>query len=388
MKLLSLLLTLLLPVFCQAALVLQLTDLGPATEVNGNNSTGVVVGQKANAATTFSGGTTTQIVAPNSTAIAIAGNQVIGTRANPTPEAFRYNTSTNNQENFGTLSGSSFTGVDIRSDGTAIVQRDSATLDRPSLCHPDNSRQQLSTSSTFYSRGLNESDQLVGYNSTSNGAQFYTFINLATASTIVSNYDPTAGFEGNLTAGKKVSTNEPAYYQLGGSLTLVPKLHVTDTTGEVTAFNTVGKLVGNWNSAFFLYNINTLELTNLSTLVQTGDPFASIGVPTAIDETGKIYGIGMVNEGGPLVAHAYLAKLVAPGDFNGDNTVDAADYVVWRKNNGPSTDYDLWRANYGQTISGSGSSIESASIPEPSALLLLGMSAFSLLGYRKAKSHG
>ena len=36
-----------------------------------------------------------------------------------------------------------------------------------------------------------------------------------------------------------------------------------------------------------------------------------------------------------------------PGDFNNDGTVDAADYVVWRKNPGgiyTQNDFNLWRA--------------------------------------------
>jgi hypothetical protein len=33
-------------------------------------------------------------------------------------------------------------------------------------------------------------------------------------------------------------------------------------------------------------------------------------------------------------------------DFNGDNFVDAADYVVWHKNNGSQTEYDAWRAQF------------------------------------------
>ena len=77
-----------------------------------------------------------------------------------------------------------------------------------------------------------------------------------------------------------------------------------------------------------------------------------------------------------------------PGDINGDGVVDTADYVAWRKNYLALTNYNLWRAHYGQSISGSGSSIDSATVPEPSTLLLLGIGAISLLGYRKAKSNG
>ena len=37
-----------------------------------------------------------------------------------------------------------------------------------------------------------------------------------------------------------------------------------------------------------------------------------------------------------------------PGDFNFDGTVDAADYVVWRKNSGSEIEYTEWRENFGE----------------------------------------
>lgn len=80
------------------------------------------------------------------------------------------------------------------------------------------------------------------------------------------------------------------------------------------------------------------------------------------------------------------------GDYNGDGTVDAADYTVWRDNLGATedgsvlsgngnggtvdnTDYDLWKTNFGNSsVSGAGSS----AVPEPStgfiALALLWLS--------------
>jgi hypothetical protein len=66
------------------------------------------------------------------------------------------------------------------------------------------------------------------------------------------------------------------------------------------------------------------------------------------------------------------------GDFNGDNKVDAADYVVWRKT--MPTDfakYDEWRSNFGNP-SGSGSSqslSSGSSVPEPSTTLVAGLAA-------------
>jgi hypothetical protein len=63
-----------------------------------------------------------------------------------------------------------------------------------------------------------------------------------------------------------------------------------------------------------------------------------------------------------------------PGDYNGDDSVDAADYVLWRKNPGgmfTPADYYRWRANFGNTASQVGSAI-----PEPTSAvmsLLIGM---------------
>jgi hypothetical protein len=65
-----------------------------------------------------------------------------------------------------------------------------------------------------------------------------------------------------------------------------------------------------------------------------------------------------------------------PGDFNNDQKVNAADYVLWRKNPGAfggPEGYTAWRANFG-SAPGSGSSLGGvAAVPEPaSAWLAIG----------------
>jgi hypothetical protein len=71
------------------------------------------------------------------------------------------------------------------------------------------------------------------------------------------------------------------------------------------------------------------------------------------------------------------------GDYNNDGAVDAADYVVWRKNEGtmatlPNDPHggtigplqlDSWRANFGNMASSASST--SATVPEPGTVLLL-----------------
>ena len=60
-----------------------------------------------------------------------------------------------------------------------------------------------------------------------------------------------------------------------------------------------------------------------------------------------------------------------PGDFNSDNVVDAADYVIWRKSNGSPASYNLWRAHFSQPPGSSSSASASAAVPEPATFLLL-----------------
>ena len=88
------------------------------------------------------------------------------------------------------------------------------------------------------------------------------------------------------------------------------------------------------------------------------------------------------------------------GDYNGDGTVNAADYTVYRDNEGamfdlPNRDpnllgmtvgpgdYDFWRANFGNTV---GSGAAAAVVPEPSGLALLLIVVVISLGWRPSVS--
>ncbi len=66
-----------------------------------------------------------------------------------------------------------------------------------------------------------------------------------------------------------------------------------------------------------------------------------------------------------------VTSIGVPGDYNNDGSVDAADYVVWRKTDGTQAGYDTWRMHFGETVgSGAGgfgqpTGESSALIPEP-----------------------
>ncbi|HEX2474205.1 MAG TPA: hypothetical protein VHK01_05645 [Lacipirellulaceae bacterium] len=74
-----------------------------------------------------------------------------------------------------------------------------------------------------------------------------------------------------------------------------------------------------------------------------------------------------------------------PGDYNDDGSVDAADYVVWRKNNGAMAGYEEWRTNFGKTVgNGSGAQQLASSVPEPAIASFL-IAAALLLPTPRAK---
>ncbi|WP_146444563.1 hypothetical protein [Botrimarina colliarenosi] len=65
-----------------------------------------------------------------------------------------------------------------------------------------------------------------------------------------------------------------------------------------------------------------------------------------------------------------VAATGLPGDYNGDNVVDAADYTVWRDGGSPDSSpagYTLWANNYGATSAPG----LATTIPEPAAGLLV-----------------
>jgi hypothetical protein len=104
--------------------------------------------------------------------------------------------------------------------------------------------------------------------------------------------------------------------------------------------------------------------------------------------------VGAFDNLGYLNALQIEASAAPPGlngDYNDDGTVNAADYVVWRKNQGTmnplpndptggtigSNQYNTWRANFGMT-GGGGSLGGGAAIPEPASLLLVVCAAMGL----------
>jgi hypothetical protein len=91
-----------------------------------------------------------------------------------------------------------------------------------------------------------------------------------------------------------------------------------------------------------------------------------------------------------LVVYSADLGIINPlaGDYNGNGTVDAADYVVWRKSGGSQAAYDVWRANFGKTSGGGPLAFGGATpaVPEPSAAALGLLAGLGLMVRRAQRS--
>ena len=138
--------------------------------------------------------------------------------------------------------------------------------------------------------------------------------------------------------------------------------------GQVVGASEVAANISS-NEHAFLYKTGS-GMVDLNTLI---DPLSGWELldASAINDAGQITGQGLIGD----EYHAYLLTPVPlPGDFNHDGTVDAADYVVWRKGIGVAPtqpNYDLWRTHFGQAAVSGSSAGANAAVPEPTTLVLL-----------------
>ena len=124
------------------------------------------------------------------------------------------------------------------------------------------------------------------------------------------------------------------------------------------------------------------------------------GYDTAVDARDLVFRYTLTDGSTRTGVIEYVASPAVEGDYNGDGTVDAIDYAVWRESLGAtgsdlaadgdgngsvgSEDYTYWKVRFGNTGPGP-SAVESASIPEPgtASLCLLFATLTLALGRRK-----
>ena len=116
------------------------------------------------------------------------------------------------------------------------------------------------------------------------------------------------------------------------------------------------------------------------------------GTPNLVVGTNSPTPFGAANDPGSV----NLAPPSTTGDYNGNHTVDAADYTVWRDTLGAAVspngsgadgdgdgtiddgDYDFWKDNFGDVVPGAGGGSAAVTVvPEPATLWLIGFALFA-----------
>ena len=210
----------------------------------------------------------------------------------------------------------------------------------------------------------------VNYGSLAMGSGTYGVVNVNTGGVYAPGSSP-----GISTAAALTFDNTPNLIgaptlaiELGGTApgTQYDQVHVTGnlSLSGTLAVSLIDDFVPVAGQAFDILDWGTLSGT-----------FASINLPTLAGlswNTSQLYTNGELS----------LAAAGLPGDYNGNGTVDAADYVLWR-NGGPlanevdnpgtvnAQDYTEWRARFGNSVGSSGGANVNATVPEPATLFLL-----------------
>jgi hypothetical protein len=127
-----------------------------------------------------------------------------------------------------------------------------------------------------------------------------------------------------------------------------------------------------------LWNMGILKANGLSgktgTVPRNGSPGFSALEPANFNDFFSVIGTPGTDDY-KLVSLIEATPMVLDGDYNCDGKVDAADYVLWRKNpnsnHGDPEGYNIWRANFGATAGAGSGASANAAVPEPSSVLLL-----------------
>jgi T5SS/PEP-CTERM-associated repeat protein len=182
--------------------------------------------------------------------------------------------------------------------------------------------------------------------------------NSAGSTTIVGNYTQQAGATLQIEIGGPFAGGTYDLVSITGNANLGGELELAMLNGFVpsgstmfTVLNAAGGIAGAFSN------------------VANGQRLATI------DGSGSFlvhYGPGSSFSPNQIVLNSFVFVALA-GDFNRDNKVDAADYVMWRKTDGSPGGYDAWRTNFGRTA-GSGSA-SNTTVPEPSTAWMFALSA-------------
>jgi hypothetical protein len=126
------------------------------------------------------------------------------------------------------------------------------------------------------------------------------------------------------------------------------------------------------------------EITLSSSFLSQSEPIAHFGLGASSDLIDLVRiewpASGLVQELHNVAPNQRILVIEhTPGDFDSDGDVDGRDFLVWQRN--PTVgDLADWQANYGaSTLTAS-----NVAVPEPSSLVMAGLSLAGALGRRRS----
>ena len=225
---------------------------------------------------------------------------------------------------------------------------------------------------TMGSRFSMESGSSVRFNASYSGDGISGGGEINFAGGINPGFSPAAvSFDGKVTLESTASLN----IELGGTVVGSEFDHVT--VADSLALD--GVLAVTLINGFVPAAGDTFDILDWGTL---NGEFASLDLPAL--------GSGLTWNTSQLYADGILSVAAGlDGDFDNNGVVDAADYVLWRKNQGTmnplpndpiggtigTAQYNQWRAHFGQTAGSGAGAITNAAVPEPTTCVLLTIAA-------------
>ena len=131
------------------------------------------------------------------------------------------------------------------------------------------------------------------------------------------------------------------------------------------------------------------------TTINLGSPFKTVSMGGAQDLAFRYLFPGDSEFTDGFVVYRNVNFQPVVGDYNGDGTVNAADYTVWRDHLGASVpsgtgadgsgngvidaaDYQVWKTNFGMSSSPGAAALATNPVPEPSSLQFLALAAAAI----------
>lgn len=158
--------------------------------------------------------------------------------------------------------------------------------------------------------------------------------------------------------------------------------YATSTSGTFTDTGIAYEVLANaspnpsWNAssphAEYSYQFDLSDITDLDD--QAAIFLRLVNLSTTSANGGNVAGSGTNRVDNVSIFYQAIVDDGLPGDFNDDGSVDAADYVVWRKSYGGDTAaYEDWVTNFGRITdvgTGGNEPVAVPAVPEPAAWLL------------------